>query len=252
MPIAGADTGPTALYERVKRYILTRIRGGEWTSGMRLPSENELVRTLGVSRMTVHRALRELSTQGLLSRVQGVGTFVAAPQTRSELLEVRDITDDVVSRGHTHQAKIVALEAVRASADMASLLELRPGAKIFHSIVVHKEDGVPVQLEERYVTPAFAPAYLEQDFSRQAPGKYLLGIGPPTEVDHVVFATLPDKRAQKLLKIDTDEPCLVLTRRTWVGGVPVTRSIFTYPGSRYSLGSRYKVSEEGGRHLFSR
>ncbi len=252
MPIASADAGPTALYERVKRHILQRIRGGEWTSGMRLPSENELVRTLGVSRMTIHRALRELSAQGLLSRVQGVGTFVAAPQTRSELLEVRDITDDVVSRGHRHEARIVVLEAVRASADMASVFELRPGAKIFHSIVVHNEDGVPVQLEERHVAPAFAPAFLEQDFSKIAPAKYLLGIGQPTEVDHVVFAMLPDKRAQKLLKIDAEEPCLVITRRTWVTGVPVTRSTFTYPGSRYSLGSRYKVSEEGGRHLFSR
>jgi GntR family histidine utilization transcriptional repressor len=52
---------------------------------------------------------------------------------------------------------------------------------------------------------------------------------------------LPDKRAQKLLKVGPAEPCLMLTRRTWVAGVPVTRSSFVHPGSRYSLGSRHKL-----------
>jgi GntR family histidine utilization transcriptional repressor len=252
MPMVNTNAKPAALYEKVKRHVMERIRVGEWSSGVRLPSENELVQTLGVSRMTVHRALRELSSQGLLSRVQGVGTFVAPPQTRSELLEVRDITDDVVSRGHAHHARVVTLEAIRSSADMASSFDVRPGARIFHSIVVHSEDDVPVQLEERYVASAFAPDYLEQDFTRQAPGKYLLGIGQPTEVDHVVFAILPDKRTQRLLKIAANEPCLMLTRRTWIRGAPVTKSIFIYPGSRYSLGSRYQISEDGGRQRFTR
>ncbi|HTJ94738.1 MAG TPA: GntR family transcriptional regulator, partial [Pararobbsia sp.] len=61
------------LYDQVKRYITDRMERGEWSSGTRLPTEQELVSELGVSRMTVHRALRELSTQGLLRRVQGVG-----------------------------------------------------------------------------------------------------------------------------------------------------------------------------------
>jgi len=237
---AHGDGRPTALYEKVKRHVAERIQRGEWSSGARLPSENELVQSLGVSRMTVHRALRELSSQGLLARVQGVGTFVAPAQTRSELLELRDITEDVVARGHAHQVKVVQLEALRASPDMASIFELQPGAKIFHSLLVHSDDEIPVQLDERYVAPSFAPEYLQQDFERQTPGKYLRGILQPSDVDHVVFAVLPDKRAQKLLKICADEPCLMLTRRTWVRGRPVTKSVFTYPGSRYSLGSRHK------------
>jgi len=231
---------PAALYEQVMRHIVDRIQTGELTSGARVPSENALVQSLGVSRMTVHRALRELSSQGLLSRVQGVGTFVAPPHTKAELLEVSDIGDDVVARGHVHGMKLISIEAARASPDMAAMFDLRPGAKIFHSLIVHYEDQVPIQLEERYVRPDFAPSYLEQDFSRSSPGKYLLGISQPSELDHVVFAVLPDKRTQKLLRIEAGEPCLMLTRRTWAGGLPVTRSSFIYPGSRYSLGSRHR------------
>jgi len=98
------DEKPSALYEKVKRHVVERIQAGEWVSGARVPSENELVQSLGVSRMTVHRALRELSSQGLLARVQGVGTFVAPAHAKSELLEVRDIgaggLADSIPRSH--------------------------------------------------------------------------------------------------------------------------------------------------------
>jgi GntR family histidine utilization transcriptional repressor len=241
MGAADAIKGPGALYQRVKRHVVERIQSGEWSLGARLPSENELVHSLGVSRMTVHRALRELSSQGVLSRLQGVGTFVAAVHTQSALLEVHDIADDVVSRGHAHRARIVSLEAVRATLELASMLDLRPGAKIFHSVLLHYEDDVPIQMEERYVRPSFAPDYLERDFRQQTPGNYLLSIAAPSELDHVVFAVLPDRRTQKLLRIGATEPCLMLARRTWAEGSPVTRSSFIYPGSRYSLGSRYQV-----------
>jgi GntR family histidine utilization transcriptional repressor len=241
MAATDAIKGPGALYQRVKRHVVDRIQSGEWSLGARLPSENELVHSLGVSRMTVHRALRELSSQGVLSRLQGVGTFVATVHTQSELLEVHDTAADVVSRGHAHRAKIVSLESVRATPELASMLDLRPGAKIFHSVLLHYEDDVPIQMEERYVRPSFAPGYLERDFNQQTPGSYLLSIAAPSEIDHVVLAILPYRRMQKLLRIEATEPCLMLTRRTWADGSPVTRSSFICPGSRYSLGSRYQV-----------
>jgi hypothetical protein len=69
-----------------------------------------------------------------------------------------------------------------------------------------------------------------------------LNIAPATEVEQIVFAVTPDSEACRLLEIDAEEPCLLLSRRTWVGGAPATKSLFTYPGSRYSLDSRYKVA----------
>jgi GntR family histidine utilization transcriptional repressor len=237
--LAKAKPGP--LYERVKQHIVERISSGEWADGTRLPSEHELVGSLGVSRMTVHRALRELSGDGVLSRIQGVGTFVAKPKAKSALVEIQDIADDIVSRGHRHHARVVTLEAIRADAELAASFDLRPGAKIFHSLIVHDEDEVPVQLEERFVTPFFAPHYLEQDFTRQTTTPYLQNISPPAEVEHVIFAVRPDEWVQKLLAVAAAEPCLMLLRRTWTAAGPATKSVFTYPGDRYSLGSRYRV-----------
>ena len=233
---------PAPLYQQVKQHIVARVLSGEWVDGARLPSEQELVAALGVSRMTVHRALRELSAEGLVARVQGVGTFVASCRPRSALIEIRDIAEEIVARGHRHRARVAGLTALRAGIELAAGLDLKPGARVFHSVVVHYEDDLPVQLEERFVTPAFAPAYLEQDFERQTTTRYLQGIAPATEVEQVVFAVTPEARICELLDIGADEACLLLTRRTWVAGIPATKSLFIYPGSRYSLGSRYKLA----------
>ncbi len=234
---------PLPLYERVKRHILDGVKRGDWTDGSRLPSEHQLRTTLGVSRMTVHRALRELSSDGLVTRVQGVGTFVSTPQPQSPLLEIVDIGDDITSRGHRHSLRLVRLEALRASPELAAIFEEKPGARLFHSVVVHMQDEVPVQLEERFVSPFFAPRYLEQDFTTQTTMHYLRGIAPATEVEHSVSAIRPDSKTCRLLSIDRNEACLRLTRRTWVGAALATKNYFTYPGSRYSLASRYKVGE---------
>ncbi|AQU88726.1 histidine utilization repressor [Komagataeibacter nataicola] len=231
---------PTARYEQVKLYIIERIETGEWAIGHRLPSESELVELLGVSRMTVHRALRELTAEGLVTRAQGVGTFVAEPAQRVELLELRDIADDIASNGHEHTTRIITLDTIRANSDLATAFEQRPGARLFHSIIVHYEDDTPLQVEERFVSPHFAPDYLDQDFSLTHPHRHLSGISHPEEIEHVVFAVTPSLDICTLLELDEPEACLQLMRRTWVEGRVVMKGIFTYSGSRFSFVGRYR------------
>jgi GntR family histidine utilization transcriptional repressor len=172
------------LYERVKQHLLERIAQGEWQNGARLPSEHELMEVLGASRMTVHRALREMSADGLLHRIQGVGTFIQTEKPRSALLEITDISEDIAARGHAHRAQIITLRPIRADGPLAADFSLRRGAKIHHSEIVHYEDDVPVQLEERFITPLFAPHYLDQDFTTQTTARYLQGIAPASEIEH--------------------------------------------------------------------
>ncbi|HEU4825965.1 MAG TPA: UTRA domain-containing protein, partial [Dongiaceae bacterium] len=165
-------------YSRVKRMITERIDSGEWQPRHRIPSESELVRDIGVSRMTINRALRELTLDGRLIRVQGVGTFVAEPKPISALFEVRNIADEIASRGHRHTAQVLTLRKEKASADIARSLGLKTGDAVFHSVLVHSEDDMPVQIEDRYVSPTSAPEYLGQDFSTQTPYVYLMAAAP--------------------------------------------------------------------------
>lgn len=233
--------GPAPLYLKIKRLIARRVLSGDWAREARIPSENELVRELGVSRMTVHRALRELTEEGLLVRLQGVGTFVAPPKPQSALLELRNIADEIRARGHDHGCDLHLLRAEPAAPPVAAALGLEAGETVFHSVCVHREDGVPVQLEDRHVNPAAAPLYLEQDFTRATPNEYLSAVVPATEVEHAIEAVAPDAVAMRLLALGPEEPCLRLTRTTWAGTLPVTRALLTHPGSRYRLAGRFQV-----------
>ena len=233
---------PIPLYQQVKNQILERIESGELAPETRVASENELVEALGVSRMTVNRALRELTDSGQLFRVQGIGTFVASPKPQTPLLEVRSIAEDIRLRGGVHSSTVHLLVQEIASPKLAADLELAPGSAVFHSILVHKDRGIPVQLAERYVNPAAAPDYLKQDFTQITPSQYLFQVAPLTEVEPVVEAIMPYIQAQKLLQIKPSEPCLMLHRRTWSLGKVVTKSTFIYPGTRYQIGSRFKTA----------
>lgn len=231
------------LYEQIKTYLRDGIKTGIWKPGEKIPSEFDIMEQMGASRMTVHRALRELSSEGVLLRVQGAGSFVQTPPPRSPLLEVHDIAEDITRRGHQHRAEILTLEARPATAEIAAEFRHRAGHKLFYSEVLHFESDLPVQLEERYISPIFAPDYLKQDFTCQTPNRYLQTIAPALEVEHIIHATVANARVQRLLQLGEHDPCLCLLRRTWTQAGPATRSLLTHPGTRYSLGSRYKLAD---------
>lgn len=238
-PALAFDAGDDApLYTRVKSLIVGRISSGEWPEGFRVPSENELVRDLGVSRMTVNRALRELQSEGLLRREQGIGSFVAEQKPQSNLLEIRNIRAEIEERGHRHEAEVIALEEVAADSATAAALAIGKGTAVFHSLLLHRENGKPVQVEERHVNPDFAPTYMIQDFTATTPYEYLTALGPMEAAEHVIEAILPPPQVRALLEVSAEEPCLLLTRRTWSDGKVVSRARLTHPGSRYKLAGR--------------
>ena len=92
------------------------------------------------------------------------------------------------------------------------------------------ESGTPVQLEDRYVVPEFAPGFLDTDFTTTTPSAYLSSISPLQEAEHVVRATMPDAETCRHLGMQEGEPCLVVTRRTWAHGRPVTFARLCHPG----------------------
>src|SRR5579859_4416529 len=179
-----------APYARIKRHVVARIESGDWTVASRVPSENQLAAEFEVSRMTARRALLELVQEGYLVRSQGLGTFVADRKPLMSMLEVRNIAEEIAERGHSYGNRILKLEEASATEPVAMYLALLPGATVFHSIIVHLDNRVPVQVEERFTNPAVAPKYLEQDFSRSTPNAYLSSVAPIESIEHVIEAVL--------------------------------------------------------------
>lgn len=225
----------TPRYTQVKTYILKQIEAGELRANDRVPSELELTRDMGVSRMTVNRALRELADEGYVTRLAGVGTFVADSRPHSDVLRVRNIADEIKSRGHEHSAEVITLEAVKADEYLVDRLEVRRGARLFHSMIMHFESGQPIQLENRYVCPLLAPDYLTIDFTKTTPNAYLTEVAPLHTAEHIIRAAIPSEVVRRHLRMPRGEPCLIIRRRTWSDGRPVSLAELSHPGSIYEL-----------------
>lgn len=229
-----------APYSRVKDFLKQGLASGRWVPGDQLPSEAELVQQFAVSRMTVGRALRELQAEGLVSRLQGVGTFAAHLTRVSSTLTITDLHDEILLRGHTHKAQLVFAKQEQATDELAAQLGLQAGSMVFHSLLVHSENGVPLQCEDRYVNPASAPDYLGVDFQTTTPTQYLLQVAPLWEAQYSIEAAAPTAQEAQLLGIGINDPCLIVVRRTVNRGVPITLARLVHPGGRYQISGAFK------------
>ena len=238
--VASSAAPAAAPFEQVKQHLKGRLASGDWTPGALMPSEAELVAQFGVSRMTVNRALRELQLEGLIDRLQGVGTFAAQLNRVSSTLTIRDIHEEILARGHTHHATVHIAKDEIATANVAQRLGVAAGARVFHTLIVHYENGVPLQCEDRYVNPECAPDYLSVDFTQVTPTHYLLDVAPLWEAHFSVEAGLPSARDAKLLGLKQTDPCLIVSRRTTNRGVPITQARLTHPAGHYQIEGEYK------------
>ena len=222
-------------YQQLKDLIIDRIASGELQPGDRVPSEHELVESTNVSRMTANRALRELHDEGYVDRIAGRGTFVSDLRAQSHLVAVQSIADEIEGRGHRHSSEVVRKSRQHARGDIARALHVAQGTDVFHLLLVHFENDTPVQAEDRHVLANFAPDCLEQDFCAVTPSTYLTSIAPLQEAEQVVRAAMPNAAIRGYLEMPDAEPALVVLRRTWSEGRPVTFGRFHHPGSRYEL-----------------
>lgn len=226
-------------YQQLKDMIIGRISRGDLRPADRVPSENELVESMQVSRMTANRALRELTDEGYVERIAGCGTFVSDFRARSHVLEVQNIADEINDRGHTHSCDVIRQSLQHARGEIARALQMPQGADVFHLLLVHFENGTPIQVEDRHVVADFAPECLQQDFSLITPSAYLTKISPLQEAEQVVRAALPNAAVRERLHMAVNESSLIVVRRTWSHGRPVTFARLHHPGSRYELTGHY-------------
>lgn len=227
--------------EDIKASIRQRIAEGGWQPGMKLPSERELVQQFGCARMTVHHALRELEDEGLIERRQGSGSYVAQLHPISNVLQVRDIHEEIAERGHVHVTRVLTVEKLRASPEIAAAMRLRKGSTVFHVRLVHVENGVPIQLEDRHVNPALAPGFMDRDFTQVTPSAVLFEHAPLTEAEQVVEAVLADAGQALALDVPAGSALLMVSRRTVSQGSVASVARLYHPGTRYRLIGHFSV-----------
>lgn len=226
-------------FQTIKDYLLKEIQSGTWKEGDAIPSEAMLADQFSVSRMTVNRAVRELTSEQILNRIQGSGTYVAQQKYQATLVEIKSIAEEIRSRGHVHRSELHELKEKTASGQLVQAFQVKPGDKLFHSVIVHFENEIAIQVEDRWVNACVTPDYLDQDFSRMTPNEYLVAVAPLQGVDYRIEAVLPPKAIADMLNMTTKEACLVLHRKTRSQGNIASIVTMWHPGKHYQFAGSF-------------
>ena len=242
LPIKAA--APISLHQRILTDIEQRILSGKWPPGHRIPSEHELTDEYQCSRMTVNKVLTQLARASMIERRRKAGSFVMRSQSRSAVLEIQDIRTEVMALGLAYRYDIVESKKRRSQrADIEMLGLDEPGA-VLELRTLHYAGLRPFCLEHRLINLSTVPGAASESFSEEAPGAWLVRHVPWTSAEHRIRAGAADAETGPVLKVRRGTPCLMVERRTWTGGKPVTFVRLTYPGEGHELVARFSPTTE--------
>jgi GntR family histidine utilization transcriptional repressor len=208
----------------IRGVIEDRIMSGAWNPGDRVPAEHELMVEFGCSRMTVNRALSALADAGLIERRRRAGTVVARPKRQMAAIAIPDIEAQVVASGASYRLEPLSIERV-AGNEVPSDAGLGDAAVL--AITCRHHGQSVFALEERWINLDAVPEAAAVDFTRVAPGRWLLDHVPWSEGDYRITAIAAGERAA-MLEVASEAPCLSFERWTSRGGVTLTyvRQVF--------------------------
>jgi GntR family histidine utilization transcriptional repressor len=233
------------LHRRILGEVEQKIVSGEWPPGHRIPFEVELARQYGCSRMTVGRALEQLARSGLIERRRRSGSFVARPAAQSAVLEIHDIRSEVEALGRAYSYRLLARQRRRAGAEDRRRLSVTGTGAVLDLSCLHDAGGEPFCLEQRLINLASVPRAAGETFESMAPGPWLLHEIPWSAAEHTIRAIAADTGIATALALAEGAPCLVMERRTWSRGEPVTHVRLIYPGRRHAVVARFEPARGG-------
>ncbi len=151
------------LYAQLEEIFRAKIRSGEWAEGERIPSENELNRGYGVSRMTARGVLNKLVDEGLLFRVAGKGTFVAQPKIKYKSPAYAGVREQLELLGYRTETALVHQGVQAPSSVVRERLRLEDEERVVAIERVRSASGTPISLHYSYVPLSLAPTLEERD-----------------------------------------------------------------------------------------
>jgi GntR family transcriptional regulator len=229
---------PIPLYHQLKTLLLERIRRGEMKPNDRLPAEDELAATHGVSKATVRQALNDLAVAGILRREQGRGTFVAEPKLAQGPREMTSFTDEMRNLGLHPTSKVLSQEVIQADADMAEKLRVAEGAEVMRLQRLRLADGEPMGIQTAFLSLTLAPQLVKEEFTDASlyealERKYGLW---PARAQETYVAVLLDRAEAKLLKVAAASPALSAVRVSYLSsGQPLEVTYSIMRGDRYQI-----------------
>lgn len=230
-----AGHSPLPLYVQIRDTLRRQILDGHYEVHERLPSENDMMNTFGVSRITIRQALRDLHNEGLVFSAQGKGTFVSKPKAVQNVQRLEGFGEAMAAQGYEASARVLSIQQMKAPKAVAASLDLHHGDEAVEVKRVRYLNRSPVCIENSY----FPMDVGRQMFSLDLSGdifpmlENLFGI-PLGGADISLDAILADDEAQQYLNLKTGEAILRVERLTHNrDGRPIDFEYLCYRGDSF-------------------
>jgi GntR family transcriptional regulator len=237
---------PVPKYFQLREILLDLIESGELALDTPIPSERQLCRRHGLSRMTVRQALDHLVSEGRLYRVPGKGTFVARPKIEMPLRLV-SFTEDMRARGLEPGARDLARRTVAAAAHLARALSVDLGTRVHVVERLRTAGGEPMAIERSHIVASLASDLLDQPLADRSLYEVLeqrYGVILDSG-EQVIEAGIVDPADARLLELPRGSAVLLLQRRSYAAGRCVELAVSTYRADRYQMHTALEIPRRG-------
>ncbi|MEQ8584649.1 MAG: GntR family transcriptional regulator [Thalassobaculaceae bacterium] len=225
------------IYQAVKDALRAQIESGALVAGDQVPGEEQIAVAYNCSRLTAHRAIRELADEGLVVRRRRAGTQVAARDTGGVLIRIPSVREEIEGRGFAYRYELLTRRHAAPAAAVADALAVDAGERHLNVVGRHWAGGRVFQHDTRWINLAQVPAALDVDFSEVSANQWLLENVPYSSVDHEISALAADTRAAKALDVAPGTALLRIERVSRLGDKPITHASMLHPGALFSLKS---------------
>ncbi len=229
------------LYVQLKNIIREKISSEEWPPNSMIPSENELSRIYGISRMTVRSVITQFVTEGLLYRIQGKGTFVSDNKIEISGLHYVGIRSQLEEMGHQVSTKLISCDITQADNYLSKKLEIIPGEDVYAIRRVRAANGVNISYHKSFVPVRLCPGLENRDLEGEQlcttiSTNYLL---TRSKVVETLESYIADERKADYLNVYPGYPLILLQDQIY----SADNTIFEYTRV-YFRGDKIKIRIE--------
>ena len=234
---------PEPLWHQAEQALRALITSGEWPTESQIPNEDRLGAMLGISRITVRHALRNLEDAGLVRREHGRGTFVRSATVVAGVRGLTSFTEEMASLGLTVGSRLLNGDVVEASAEIAGALDINIGDEVYRLRRLRLGNDMPIGIQTAHLPVARVPGLLAQagiQGSLYATLKSGYGISP-IEAREVYRIGLVVEADAELLQLSAGSPAFVVERVTYDSEGPFEFAVSTMRGDRYEIRSTLHI-----------
>ena len=245
-----AEASDVPSHARIEQWLAGAIGNGHLATGDKLPPEEDLASTLGVSRMTLRQSLAALESRGLVQRKRGRagGTFVSRPRIECDLTGLPGFTEQM-RRAHVRAgARVVRSGVVKAPTKVAEALDLARGAAVYEIVRVRLANREPLALEETYLSVADFPGLLDHRLTTSLYSLMRRGydLAPHTAREWLEPVIATEEQAG-LLGIEQGSALMLVTRTSYTeSGQPIEHAFDRYRADRTRIALQTGITQKPG------